>query len=50
MASITSGELADCDWLRSIFSGQLFSHTGPAVYILRKSKRMYFIKQNSKTG
>jgi hypothetical protein len=50
MASITSGEMADCDWLRSTFRAQLFSHNGPAVYILRKNKRMYFIKQNSKTG
>ena len=24
MACITSGEMADCDWLRSTFSGQLF--------------------------
>ena len=24
MASITSGEMADCDWLRSTFSGPLF--------------------------
>jgi hypothetical protein len=25
MASVTSGEMADCDWLRSTFSGPLFS-------------------------
>jgi hypothetical protein len=31
MASITSGEMADCDWLRSTFSGPL-----------RKNKRMCF--------
>jgi hypothetical protein len=24
MASITPGEMADCDWLRSTFSGPLF--------------------------
>jgi hypothetical protein len=33
MASITSGEMADCDWLRSTFSGHKFQH----------------LKQNSKT-
>jgi hypothetical protein len=32
MASITSGEMADCDCLRSTFSGPL----------LRKNKRMHF--------
>jgi hypothetical protein len=37
MASITSGKMADCDWLRSIFSGPLFSRNGP----LRKNKRMH---------
>jgi hypothetical protein len=31
MASITSGEMADCDWLRSTVSGPL-----------RKNKRMHF--------
>jgi hypothetical protein len=34
MASITSGEMADCDWLRSTFSSPLFSRNGP----LRKNK------------
>jgi hypothetical protein len=34
MASITSGKMADCDWLRSTFSGT----GGP----LRKNKRMHF--------
>ena len=29
MASITSGEMAGCDWLRSTFSGPLFSRNGP---------------------
>jgi hypothetical protein len=29
MASVTSGEMADCDWLRSNFSGPLFSRNGP---------------------
>ena len=33
MASITSGEMADCDWLRSTFSGSLFP---------RENKRMHF--------
>ena len=33
MASITSGEMADCDWLRSTFSGPLFP---------RENKRMHF--------
>jgi hypothetical protein len=28
MASITSGEMADCDWLSSTFSGPLFPRNG----------------------
>jgi hypothetical protein len=35
MASITSGEMADCDWLRNTFSGPLF------YPLLRKNKRMH---------
>jgi hypothetical protein len=44
MASFTSGEMADCDWPRSTFSG----HNFPAVHYvktlgpLRKNKRMHF--------
>jgi hypothetical protein len=38
MASIAFGEMADCDWLRSTFSGPL-----------RKNTRM-ILKQNSKTN
>jgi hypothetical protein len=45
MASITSGEMADCDWLRSTFSGPLLWIGGP----LRKNKRMHFkTKQQNK--
>ena len=32
MASNTSGEMKDCYWLRSTFSGTLFSCNGPAVH------------------
>jgi hypothetical protein len=35
MASITSGEMVDCDWLRSTFSGPLFSPNGPAVHYVK---------------
>jgi putative AlgH/UPF0301 family transcriptional regulator len=47
MASITSVEMADCNWLRSTFSGHYFPVMtgGP----LRKNKRM-ILKQNSKTN
>jgi hypothetical protein len=38
MASITSGQMADCDWLRSTFSGPLFSRNFP----LSKNKCMHF--------
>jgi hypothetical protein len=38
MASITSGEMTDCDWLRSTFSCPL-----------HKNKRIGILKQNSKT-
>jgi hypothetical protein len=41
MASITSGETADCDWLRSTFNGHYFSRNGPAV-ITKNNKRMHF--------
>jgi hypothetical protein len=37
MASITSGQMADCDWLRSTFSSPLFSPTGgPLSKILKQ--------------
>jgi hypothetical protein len=48
MASITSGEMADCDWLRSTFSGPLFSRNGPAVHYAKKTACI--LKQNSKTN
>jgi hypothetical protein len=41
MASITSGEMADYDWLRSTFSGLLFSRNGET--------NARILKQNSKT-
>ena len=45
MASITSGEMAHCDWLRSTFSGPLFSAA------LRYVKtNACILKQNSKTN
>jgi hypothetical protein len=39
MASITSGEMADCDWQKRNFSGSLFSRSGPGCP-LRKNGRM----------
>jgi hypothetical protein len=42
MVSITSGEMANCDWLKSTFSGPLFSRNGPAVQYIRKNRRMHF--------
>jgi hypothetical protein len=48
MASITSGEMADCDWLRSTFSGSLFSRNGPAVHYVKTNAGI--LKQNSKTN
>jgi hypothetical protein len=48
MASITSGEMADCDWQKRNFSGPLFSRNGPGCP-LRKNGRMHF-KKNSKTN
>jgi hypothetical protein len=41
MASIISGEMTDCDWLRSTFTGRLFSRNGTGGP-LRKNKRMHF--------
>ena len=46
MASITSGEMADCDWLRSTFSGPLFSRNGPAVHYVKTNARI--LKQTAK--
>jgi hypothetical protein len=40
MASITSGEIAECDRL-STFGGPLFSRNGPAVHYVN-NKRMHF--------
>jgi hypothetical protein len=36
MASITSVEMADCDWLRSTFSGPLFSRNQAAAMQISK--------------
>jgi hypothetical protein len=47
MASIISGEMADCDWLRSAFSGPLFSRNvmDPATLgdacILKKTAKLH---------
>ena len=38
MASITSGEMADCDWQKRNFSGPLYSRSGPGCP-LRKNGR-----------
>ena len=35
MAIIISGEMANCDWMRSTFSGGLFSSNGPAVHYVK---------------
>jgi hypothetical protein len=43
MPSITSGEMADCDWQKRNFSGPLFSRNGPGCP-LRKNGRMHFKK------
>jgi hypothetical protein len=48
MASITFGEMADCDWLRSSFSGALFSRNGSAVDYVKTNGCI--LKQNSKTN
>jgi hypothetical protein len=48
MASITSGEMADCDWLRSTFGGPLFSRNGPAVDYVKTNACI--LKQTSKTN
>jgi hypothetical protein len=48
MASITSGEMADCDWLRNTCSGPLFSRNGPAVHYVKTNA--HILKQNSKTN
>jgi hypothetical protein len=44
MASITSGEVADCDWLRSTFSSPLFSRTGSADHTKKNSLRYLYKK------
>jgi hypothetical protein len=41
MASTTSSKMEDCDWLKSTFSGPLFSRNGAALHYA-KIKRMYF--------
>ena len=39
MAIITSGEMANCDWMRCTFSGGLFSSNGPGA--------VHYVKPNS---
>ena len=46
MASITSGKMADYDWLRNTFSGPLFSRTITAVHYVKTNACIF--KQNSK--
>jgi hypothetical protein len=48
MASITSGEMAGCDWLRSSFSSPLFFRNGRAVHYVKTNACI--LKQNSKTN
>jgi hypothetical protein len=48
MASITSGEMAESDWLRITFSGPLFSRNEPAVHYVKTNACI--LKQNSKTN
>jgi hypothetical protein len=48
MANITSGEMANCYWLRSTFSGPLFPCNGPAVHYVKTNECI--LKQNSKTN
>jgi hypothetical protein len=48
MASTTFGEMADCDWLRSTFSGPLFTRNGPAVHDVKTNACI--LKQNNKTN
>ena len=48
MASFTSGEMVDHDWLRSTFSDPLFSCNGPAVHYIKTDACI--LKQNSKTN
>jgi hypothetical protein len=48
MARITSGEMADCDWLRSTLSGPLFSRNGPAVHYVKTNACI--LKQNGNTN
>ena len=48
MASITFGEMVDCDWQKRNFSGPLFSRNGPGCP-LRKNGSMH-LKKPSKTN
>jgi hypothetical protein len=48
MASITFGEMADCDWQKRNFSGPLFSRHGPGCPL--RKKRTHEFKKNSKTN
>jgi hypothetical protein len=40
MASITSGEMADCDWLRSTFSDPLLSRVKTNACILKQNSKI----------
>jgi outer membrane protease len=46
--SITSGEMANCDWLRSTYNGPLFSRNRLAVHCVKTNACI--LKQNSKTN
>jgi hypothetical protein len=46
MTSIPSGEMADYDWLRSTFSGPLFSRNGPAV-ASHNGRAVHYVKTNA---
>jgi hypothetical protein len=48
MASITSGEMADCNRLRLNFSCPLLSRNGPAVHYVKTNA--YILNQHRKTS
>jgi hypothetical protein len=53
-SSITSGEMADCDWLRSTFSGPLISplrreNNGPLKVLLSQSREIIIKRMQFKT-
>ncbi len=49
MASITSGEMANCDWLRRNFAGPLFPRNRPrSITEKTKTFQSNFSKRNGK--